>query len=669
MEACSSHLATFFSRPPAEGTRPKTRGHQGLGHVYLAGPPLEFDSTGVRCLTYDDASQTLAVVRNEECLLYSLKIARPQGPAGGPPLPMEIGEPQVLPLSDGEVLGVRASPTLPVVAVHRSSARVEFVDRNSGSSFIQGPRRGRSNMPLLGFFWVQSSATSFCFVTPQGLELYHVSPNHSSLTYIKTLVHQIRWYCYTHESRMVILGTGDRGTFLAAYQFATEEVIKLPPFELSPYAAPGAQKPSLETNQVRLLTLYGRVYCCHMDPDGARLTFYRFYRDAVVLQHEVELIGGPVELSTYDNLVLVHHLQTGVVLLVDVGQGGRRLAPVASPLPLALHMPPEHCQGGARFSPDAAVNSLLPDYEVYCEDWQFHPPGIVIDVRNGLVWRLEVFLEGLVATCSTWPQLAGLLQRRRALYHPLSPPKPLLLGLIAALLQEREPMAVVSTVYDALSSATAMQLKIVAQQGARVQMEGGAATPTEVTREVLRWLHEEEAVDAAYLTAAVMEYIASVEAAGLAVPPELFCLAVDCMLEQGQVSQIATMVEWQPSCGSVELADHLERLAAAGKLSSGWDLAGVILSRKGAHQRLCKTLLARGRVLAALRHCHRHRVVGVPPKAFLDAAVSLGDSAVFTTVYRFCQEHIPDSFAPYEELYSRYLDADIGKAPAAQACP
>jgi hypothetical protein len=56
--------------------------------------------------------------------------------------------------------------------------------------------------------------------------------------------------------------------------------------------------------------------------------------------------------------------------------------------------------------------------------------------------------------------------------------------------------------------------------------------------QVLRWLHEEEAVDAAYLTAAVVEYIASVEAAGLPIPPDLFCLVVDCMLEQGQVSQV-----------------------------------------------------------------------------------------------------------------------------------
>jgi hypothetical protein len=29
---------------------------------------------------------------------------------------------------------------------------------------------------------------------------------------------QVRWYQYTHESRMVLLGTGDRGVIISAYQ-------------------------------------------------------------------------------------------------------------------------------------------------------------------------------------------------------------------------------------------------------------------------------------------------------------------------------------------------------------------------------------------------------------------------------------------------------------------
>lgn len=104
-----------------------------------------------------------------------------------------------------------------------------------------------------------------------------------------------------------------------------------------------------------------------------------------LLLHETcELVGvdSPVPLWQ------VHHLHTGVVLIIDVAQGGRKLFPVASPLPLALHMPPA-MQPKAPPA-ESAIHELLPNYEVYNEDWQFHPPGIAIDVRNGLLWRLEV---------------------------------------------------------------------------------------------------------------------------------------------------------------------------------------------------------------------------------------------------------------------------------------
>lgn len=76
--------------------------------------------------------------------------------------------------------------------------------------------------------------------------------------------------------------------------------------------------------------------------------------------------------------------------------------------------------------------------------------------------------------------------------------------------------------------------------------------------QVLRWLYEEEAVDAAYLTASVMEYISSVEGAGLNVPPDLVCLAVDCMLEQGQVAQVRR-VRAAAACRCMTLSSFGER--------------------------------------------------------------------------------------------------------------
>ena len=57
-------------------------------------------------------------------------------------------------------------------------------------------------------------------------------------------------------------------------------------------------------------------------------------RDAVVLQHTYEIFSTSVELSVHDNVLLVHHLDSSTVLLLDVR--ARSNGPIAGPLPLAI---------------------------------------------------------------------------------------------------------------------------------------------------------------------------------------------------------------------------------------------------------------------------------------------------------------------------------------------
>lgn len=56
--------------------------------------------------------------------------------------------------------------------------------------------------------------------------------------------------------------------------------------------------------------------------------------------------------------------------------------------------------------------------------------------------------------------------------------------------------------------------------------------------QVLKWLHDEEAVDAPYLSAALGEYEASCEAYGVPCPPQLHVLNTDVALQQGQAAQV-----------------------------------------------------------------------------------------------------------------------------------
>ena len=54
----------------------------------------------------------------------------------------------------------------------------------------------------------------------------------------------------------------------------------------------------------------------------------------MVLQHTYEIYSRSIELSVHDNVLLVHHLDSSTVLLLDVR--ARTNGPIVGPLPLAV---------------------------------------------------------------------------------------------------------------------------------------------------------------------------------------------------------------------------------------------------------------------------------------------------------------------------------------------
>lgn len=60
-------------------------------------------------------------------------------------------------------------------------------------------------------------------------------------------------------------------------------VLKLPPFQLGTNASPQASpKPGVSQRivpqDVKVLTIYGRIYCAHVDHLQQRLVMYRFFK-------------------------------------------------------------------------------------------------------------------------------------------------------------------------------------------------------------------------------------------------------------------------------------------------------------------------------------------------------------------------------------------------------
>lgn len=676
-----------------------------LAHVYLQQPPTQFAvQESLSAVMYDDSNRIVLIAAQGKVFVYP--ISSPRIPAAAP---------SVIDVTSGPVLAARLSLDGQTLAMLRSHTEVEFAPRIARTNVMPFVYRlSRMQEKILGFFWTTVPGLDFAIITSGGLETFVVSMRESRLRPVGSRKKTpVSWYVYTHETRLVLLASGPQCTHLTGFQFTTGGIIKLPKFEL-PFQVPacasvrgtdtaelaaGMPRPALECEDVQLLTLYGRLFLVHIDRNMGELVLFRFYRDALLKQHTFKLYSPCVGISVVDNVLLVHAVSSGVVLVLDIlastTEGGH---PVAAPLPLGIGA--VAAGPGPGFSAGVAVSPA----EVYGSGWRFILPDVVLDSAHGVVWRLQLDLRAVSESSSDRLSLLAFLQRRSQTpwsvsgavgvissgelpssrtgstvqIPPLDSPKALSIGLLHTMLTERESVGRLAPVFDLLCLSYAqarshMQhtkhvkgsaLQLPSQAGAvtdagvrdtaMLPAASSAVSPPEVYALVFAPFADGFTVDREYLRAAVAEYVRAAYVARIAVPRETRALLLDLLCTTGVAHQLP---QWAPVLVAAEGDDTwgenvsaAEALRRTGVLGTGGCSAISAysllrdLERCGrAHGRAVRRLLAEGSILAALRYVQRHHVETVPPAVFMEsaAAVRSRDPVIYSAVFRFCAEYVP----------------------------
>ena len=525
--------------------------------------------------------------------------------------------PQVSFVSSGPVRAARFSVDRGVLGLMRGAGEVEFTNREDGSQFFYRCRPGQG---LLGFFWSRSSVCDVAFVSSAGLEACKLLDSRRGLALVTSRKHPVHWFRYSDAARVVLLATGPRARKIQCYQVAANELVKLPGFELP---CPGGA--ALRAEDVSLVLLYGKVYCCHADRGAKELVLYRLYRDAAVPQRRYQLYFDRVAVSVVDNVLLVHDPDSAVTVPYDILSGSGH--PVASPLALGLGpgdpaavpgSPPLPSEGGSAGA----------------EVWHFMPPDMVANRAEGRVSRLNLDLEAVVNSTSLPHEAVSFLQRRDEAGYRASP-KRLSLRVLQELVLERSSMTTLHSAFLVTCAALA------AFQGQRGSPTGSAPVlePTDVLDGVLRKVRAARAVPDSYLLAAAEAYLLCYEASDLPPPPpDLAVFVVDLLEAEGRLFQIQQCVTFGGLVDSLPLA---ERLLALGRPEVR-ELGLEMLGRLGQHERVCRELLEAGRLIEGLGVLRRHRLEGIPPHDFLEAALQDSDPALFVAVFRFCRTCVPD---------------------------
>ncbi|CAM6083639.1 unnamed protein product [Calypogeia fissa] len=437
------HHASASSAPTASPI-----GSGALSHAFIQYPPLWFNPSGAAGLFYDDGNQLLLVPSPDKVLSWPVNQKIP---------PDDPSETKIL---EGPLLFVRFSLDGSILAVQRSGQEVEFVGRETGVLFRQRCRHATDQ--ILGLFWTDCPTCDVVFVTSSGLELYTVNHDRTGMKYIEAKRLNVSWYGYTHESRLVLLASGMQCKTLACYQFSAGGIIKLPKFDVSMEKAEDNSRPVLCSHDIHIATMYGRIYCLQVDRIAMELRVYRFYRDAVEPQGFLPIYSRHVALSVVDNVLLVHEIDSKVVLLYDVMSDSK--VPISAPLPLLLRGLPSNPlsrttseRESSSFELEQLEKSTLAEATVYDSGWVFANPNIVLDRARALLWKIHLDLEAIAASSSDILLLLAFLQRRSL---EANKAKLLSVEIVRSMIIERQPLPLIGRAMDILACSYAQAVKL-----------------------------------------------------------------------------------------------------------------------------------------------------------------------------------------------------------------
>ena len=207
----------------------------------------------------------------------------------------------------------------------------------------------------------------------------------------------------------------------------------------------------------------------------------------------------------------VHHIDTAVVMLVDIMAPGA--APISSPLPLAVALPdaapavgqpdsgPSEAPGTAgqeasparHVAPEPAARQLpvstsggrtpaaLPAAPAVA--YALHYPAWLVDGSAGLVYRLQLDLRAVAdSQASDAPRLLAFLQRRRASGAARRDAAGITLRVLRGLVQDEAPLPLLRSCFDIVNSfaeaaARPQQPDSGAASGASSAASSGRASP------------------------------------------------------------------------------------------------------------------------------------------------------------------------------------------------
>ena len=166
------------------------------------------------------------------------------------------------------------------------------------------------------------------YLTSLGIEIYGVSSEKRAIKSIKQMNQSIQWFNYCPQSSILVVSTSAMTSTLQPFYIKPQNILKLPKIDHSMAAKNTSESVEIREKDVNVLTLYEtQLYVsiiCHPadESDHTTIHLYRLSKDQLTVTRthifHTPFQGGGLALNVVDNLLIVHHQNSGTSAFFDV---------------------------------------------------------------------------------------------------------------------------------------------------------------------------------------------------------------------------------------------------------------------------------------------------------------------------------------------------------------
>lgn len=559
---------------------------------------------------------------------------------------------------------------------------------------------------MYDFNWL--SEKEIVFITDQSIEHFSLNAERRILRSLKNYqLHNINWPLFSREMNLLLISSGSSsGNSLIPFSFhknTSQSLVRFPKFEVdlpqlvnqrsnsvlsttSTQTTTSRRSCELTERDCMLATIYGKAFLLVIrqvfrvpGQGSVEVVFYQIEDDQKPAQkrHILRLnLHGKCALHIVDNLVLIHHQPTRTTYVYDIEESSTSqndgFQTIHEPLLSSLSIQPMNINSQLVSS---TLSTTPITIELYSSNWVVFLPNVIIDIKMGCLWNLQVNLDYLLDAIPNRLLLLEVLLRR-------ANGKASILTLLRTILTDViSPSSIDSNDQTNINPSTVLELWIemiarinhvfVNKTPNRPQLEQidihsvltlfssiASISTSEATTTYHRHLSvssndaccddNDQMNSLKFATSIILEYIRSLNEFNVPVQYIIYELLVNILIKNNQFFQLQQLIQYQVLTDSLELACLL--LSCSDKQQPTTQIALDMLKRLAtAKEAILEILLGNNFIIEALHFCVEHiEITRSLARKLLEAAIKSDEllssttsnqKILFFTVYTFFEEY------------------------------